>query len=60
MEKKHIKMWLVKREVMAKSLAEAIRKPGRVYSVEEAGKEYQPEEIKKIGFTDDLKKSQKT
>ena len=52
MEKPKVKLWLVKKEVLAKTLREAITKPGRVYEIQEASKEYQPEEKpKKVGFT---------
>lgn len=44
------KLWLVKREVLAESALAAMKEKGRVYSVEEAAKEYQPEEVKQLGF----------
>lgn len=44
-------MWLVTREVLATTAQEAIRAKGRVYSVAEAAKEYQPTPVtKEIGF----------
>jgi hypothetical protein len=50
---KPLKLWLVKRKVLATSLQQALRAKGRVYSVDEAAKEFQPEDKpkKKVGFT---------
>ena len=46
------KLYLVKCEVMASNAAEAMTKKGEVYEVQEAAKEYQPDNEKKVeGFT---------
>ena len=46
-----MKMWIVKREVLARNLKEAIKNDGRIYAVEEADQKYQPIEEKKLtGF----------
>ena len=51
------KLYLVKREVYAKNLKEALTKSGEVYSVEEALNQVPPEEDKKeIGFKKDVNK----
>lgn len=47
--KKNLKMFLVKREVRAKNIKEAMVKPGRIYSIEEAVDVFQ-DEIDNIGF----------
>jgi hypothetical protein len=57
MKKAPLKLWCVSREVLARNLQEAIRKPGRVYLVQEAAKEYQPESKLTIGYG--TKKSKK-
>jgi len=44
------KMYLVKREVMAKNIREAMYKPGKIYEIQIAAAEYQPEETKEVGF----------
>lgn len=56
MQKKKI-MYLVKREVLAYSMKEAIISRGKVYEITEAGPEYQPE-IKKIPIGFRLKKNE--
>jgi hypothetical protein len=42
------KLFLVKREVMAKNIREAMYKDGKIYSIEEALD--QPEDKNKLGF----------
>ena len=51
-QKKHDKkMYLVKREVIATSVADALRRKGKVYEVTLAAPEYQPENEKPMqGF----------
>lgn len=44
------KLYLVKREVYASNIKEALTKDGIVYEIQTAGEENQPEENKKIGF----------
>lgn len=43
---------MVKREVMASSIEQALVASGTVYAVEMAGEQFQPSEDKPIGFTD--------
>ena len=45
--RKPLKLWLVKQEVLATTLQQALHGKGRVYEVQEAAKEYQPEETPK-------------
>lgn len=52
------KLWLISMEVLADSIEEAAKhKNGRVYSVVEASKEYQPEGKTNIGFKKDGQKT---
>lgn len=46
-----MKMWIVKREVLARNIIEAAKNYGRIYCIEEASKEFQPDNNKPIeGF----------
>lgn len=45
-----LRMWIVKREVLATSLIKAATGKGKVYSIEEADEKFQPEKKKKVGF----------
>lgn len=52
------KMYLVKREVMARNIEEAMKNDGEIYSIELADSRFQPEEKKQkpiIGFSKDKK-----
>lgn len=53
-----LKMYLVKKEVMAHNMKEALTKDGNVYSVELADEKYQPEDKVQPGFIN--KKNKKT
>lgn len=44
------KMYLVKREVMAKTIEEAMHKDGDIYSIELAEQKLEDEETEVIGF----------
>lgn len=44
------KMYLVKREVMARNIKHAMSVKGTIYSLELVDEEHQPEYKKKIGF----------
>lgn len=45
-----LKMWIVKREVLATSLVKAATSQGRIYEITEAAKEFQPDKKKIIGY----------
>lgn len=49
MKKQDLKVFLVKREVKARNIKEAMTKPGRIYSVEETV-DYSEEEQENLGF----------
>lgn len=50
------KLFLVKREVLARTIQEAMRKDGKIYSVEEASEKDQPQQEKKVdGFINKTK-----
>ena len=53
------KMYLVRREVMAKNIREAMYKTGKIYSIELAEEKFQPEDQKSVGFDRNQTKSQK-
>lgn len=44
------KMYLVKREVIASNIKDAMVKRGRIYCIELAEEKSQPEENKSVGF----------
>ncbi len=56
--KNKLRLWFVKKEVLARSISEAMKKQSRIIEVFEAPKEFQPEDkTNPIGY--DSKKSQK-
>lgn len=50
MQKKKVKIYLVKREVRATSIKDAMTKPGKIYEIVETSNEPYPEEKNNIGF----------
>lgn len=51
MQKKKQKIYLVKREVKATSIKDAMNKPGRIYEIIETANDPVPEEKSEVGFT---------
>jgi hypothetical protein len=44
-------LWIVKKEVLAPTLEQACKRPGRIYAIEEAARDFQPDPPPKpIGF----------
>lgn len=54
------KMYLVKREVMANNISQAMRLPGKIYSVEIAEEKFQPDPVppQPAGFAKKNKKDE--
>jgi len=44
------RMYLVKKEVIAKNIKEAMYKDGKIYCIELAEEKFQPEDNKEVGF----------
>lgn len=51
MAKDRKKVYFVKREAIARTLKEAMTKPGSIYEIQLAEEKLWPEEKKNIGFT---------